>query len=391
MATTNTSARSPLDVVRELAPMIRSYADQIEELRELPRPLFEALADAGLFRLVMPRSLGGFELDLPTYVLTLEELGKAYASTAWCINQGGVFATYSACLPPEVARTVWVETPRSVVANSPSPVGTAVPVEGGYRVSGRFGFSTGSRHASWLAAHARILDDGQPRLMPDGQPARFYLLVPAAEVELLDTWRTRGMRGTGTHHFAANDVFVPEERAFPSTAIPVREPGPLYLFARTLLFGSGDAAVALGVARASLDAFVELAGGKMPYRSPGLLSELPMVQADFGRAEATLRSARAMLLEAVREAWEAASANGALTVELRAGLRLAITHAIRQAARVVDTVYNHAGATAVFQEHPLQRYFQDVHVITQHLQSRLLHYELIGRFLLGLEIELDRL
>ncbi len=374
------SVRSPLEAARQLAPSIRSSADQIEEARELPRALFEALADAGLFHLLVPRSLGGGEIDLPTYIRVLEELGKADASTAWCINQGGVFATYAACLPPDVARLVWMDTPRSVVANTADPNATAVRVEGGYRVTGRQGFSTGCRHASWLAARGRILADDQPDI-------RFFLL-PAVEAEILDTWHVRGMRGTGTHHFAVTDVFVPEERVFSVTAPTLGEHGPLYVIPRTLLFASGDAATALGVARSSVDALVELAGGKTPAYHTGLLRDQALVQSDLGHAEAHLRAGRAMLRETVGEVWDATFATGTISMDQRAELRLATTHAIRLAVQVVDTLYNAAGATAIFQSHPLQRHFQDIHVISQHLQSRLSHYELVGRFYLGLEIDL---
>ena len=389
MAIPDTNVRSPLETARELAPLIRSYADQFEDARELPRPLFEALADAGLFRLLIPRSLGGSELDLLTYIEVIEELGRADASTAWCINQGGVFATHSARMPREVARLIWIETPRSVVANSPVPDGTAIMVEGGYRVTARQGFSTGCRHAAWLAANARILEAGRPRLLADGQPETRYLFVPADRAEILDTWHVRGMRGTGTHHFAVEDVFVPEERTFLASTAALREPGPLYMFPRTLLFGSGDAATALSVARNSLEAFVELAGGKKPFRSPGLLGDQALVQFDMGRAEAQFRSGRALLFESVRDAWEAACATGAISLDQRVSMRLAITHAIRVAVEVVDTVYNAAGASAVFRSNPLQRLFQDIHVISQHIQSRRSNYELVGRFRLGVATEAD--
>ena len=380
--------RSPLEAARLLAPSIRSAADQIEEARELPRALFEALADAGLFHLLVPRTLGGAELDLPSYIRVVEELGKADASTAWAINQGGVFATYAACLPPDVARLVWIDTPRGVVANTPDPSATAIPVEGGYRVTGRQGFSTGCRHASWLAARGRILEDGVQRRQADGQPDVRFFLLPTAEAEILDTWHVRGMRGTGTHHFAVPDLFVPEERAFSVTAPPLGEHGPLYVIPRTLLFASGDAATALGVARSSVDALVELAGGKTSAYNTGLLRDQARVQSDLGHAEADLRAGRAMLRETVREVWDAVCASGTIGMDRRAELRLATTHAIRLAVQVVDTVYNAAGTTAIFQSHLLQRHFQDIHVISQHVQSRLSHYELVGRFYLGLDVEL---
>jgi indole-3-acetate monooxygenase len=385
MSTAHSRACSPLESARELAPAIRRAATEIEQTRELPRPLFEQLADAGLFHMLIPQQLGGAELDLPTYIRVAEELGKADASTAWCVNQGGVWATHAVCVPPALAREIWVETPRSVVANTPAPTATAIPVDGGYRVTGRQGFSTGSRHASWIAARGRIIENGEPRRRPDGSLDIRFFMMPVGEVELLDTWHTRGLRGTGTHHFQIADHFVPEERTFGQDAPPRPEYGPLYAIPRTQLFATGDAAIALGNARAALDAFIALASEKTPGSMSDLLRDQAMVQYEIGQAEALLRAARALLWETVREIWEPICAAGATTLPIRAALRTATTFALRQSASVVDTTYNLAGATAVLESHPLQRYFQDAHVITQHVQSRLSHYQLIGSYYLGLE------
>jgi len=380
---------SPLEAAQKLAPLIRSSADETDAARELPRALFEALADAGLFHLAVPRAIGGGEIDLPSYVEVIEEIGKADASTGWAVNQGAIYATYAARMPREVARAIWMETPRSVVANTPAPTAQAVVVPGGYRVTGRQGFSTGCRHASWVAAHAQIIENGQVRLEGD-QPEMRYFFVPVAEAELLDTWHVRGMRGTGTHHFAVHDVFVPAERTVLSATAPALEPGPLYKIPRTLAFASGDAAVALGMARSCLDAFFELAGAKTPRAMQALLRDQSMVQVNVGQAEAALRSGRAFLVEAVRDIWSEATA-GSVTLEKRAVLRLATTHGIRLAAQIIDTVYNAAGATAAYEGNLIQRHFQDIHVITQHLQGRLAHYELVGRHWLGLPVDEGRL
>jgi alkylation response protein AidB-like acyl-CoA dehydrogenase len=382
-------APAPLEAAQKLAPLIRSSADETDAARELPRPLFEALADAGLFHLAVPRSIGGGEIDLPSYVEVIEEIGKADASTGWAVNQGAIYATYAARMPREVARAIWMETPRSVVANTPAPTAQAIVVPGGYRVTGRQGFSTGCRHASWVAAHAQIIENGQVRLEGD-QPEMRYFFVPVAEAELLDTWHVRGMRGTGTHHFAVNDVFVPAARTVLSATAPALEPGPLYKIPRTLAFASGDAAVALGMARSCLDAFFELAGAKTPRAMPALLRDQSMVQVNVGQAEAALRSGRAFLMEAVRDIWSEATA-GSVTLEKRAVLRLATTHGIRLAAQIIDTVYNAAGATAAYEGNLIQRHFQDIHVITQHLQGRMAHYELVGRHWLGLPVDEGRL
>ncbi|HMH76682.1 MAG TPA: acyl-CoA dehydrogenase family protein [Candidatus Udaeobacter sp.] len=381
---------SPLETAQKLAPLIRSSAPETDALRELPRPLFEAMADAGLFRLALPRTLGGFEMDLPSYIQVIEELGRADASTAWVTNQVSIFATYAARMPTAAARAIWIDTPRSVVANTPQANAQAIVVPGGYRVTGRQGFSTGCRHASWLAAHATVTEQGRPRL-DDGQPEMRYCFVPRAEAQILDTWQVRGMRGTGTNHFAVDDVFVPEDRTVKSVTAPLVEQGPLYRLPRTLVFASGDAAVALGTARSCLAAFMDLATTKTPRAMDALLRDQPMIQSEVGRAEARLRASRAFLREAVREIWDAVVANGAVTLEQRAVLRLATTDGIRTAVSIVDMVYNMAGATAAYESSPIQRHFQDVHVMSQHLQARLAHYELVGRHWLGLKIDESRL
>jgi alkylation response protein AidB-like acyl-CoA dehydrogenase len=380
---------SPLEAARELAPLIRASADEIDANRELPKPLFNALADAGLFHLAVPRAIGGAEIDFPTYVQVIEELGKADASTAWIVNQCATFATYSARMSPDVARAIWIDTPRSMVANTPSPNAQAVVVPGGYRVTGRQGFSTGCRHASWIAAHATVIENGEPRLK-DGKPEARYLLMPVAEVELLDTWHVRGMRGTGTHHFAVKDVFVPEARTVFQFGAPLLTNGARYKISIQLAFAGGDAAAALGLARSCLNAFFELAGSKTP-RFQGLLRDQPLTQLTVGQAEAAVRSGRAFLMEAVCDLWNEAIAMPAVSLERRAALRVATTHAIRLAAQVVDSIYSAAGATAVFEGNLIQRHFQDIHVITQHLHGRLSHYELVGQHWLGLPIDESRL
>jgi len=234
-----------------------------------------------------------------------------------------------------------------------------------------------------------VIENGEVRLK-DGNPEARYLLVPVAQVELLDTWHTRGMRGTGTHHFEVKDVFVPAERTVFAKNAPQISCGARYKIPFGLSFAAGDGAVALGLARSCLDAFFELAGAKTPRYTPVLLREQPLAQFTVGQAEAALRSGRAFLMEAVAEIWNEA-VSCAVTLERRATLRLAATHAIRLAAQLVESIYSACGATAAFEGNLIQRHFQDIHVITQHVQGRLAHYELVGRHWLGLPIDESRL
>jgi indole-3-acetate monooxygenase len=391
-ATTAKPQLSLIEAARELVPLVRSYADQTDEDRELPKPLFHALADAGFYRMAVPRAIGGPEVDFPTYVQVIEELGKGDASTAWTVSQGANWGAYSARMSPAAAREIWTGTPRSVVSNTPAPTAKAVAVPGGFRVTGRQPFSTGCKHASWVAAHAQVIENGVVR-QRNGRPEARYCLIPKEQVELIDTWHTKGMRGTGTHTFDVKDVFVPEERTvFPHDA-PVVNPGPRYKIPITLGFAAGDGMVALGLARNCLEAFFEVAGSKAPRNMTGLLREQAITQFAVGQAEAALRSGRAYLLSAAHEIWQSAISTDApaASLESRINLRLAATHAIRLAAQVVDGLHPLCGATVVFDGHLIQRLFHDMHVITQHGQARFQNYEIVGKHCVGLEIDEGRL
>jgi alkylation response protein AidB-like acyl-CoA dehydrogenase len=385
-------SQSLLEAARRLAPLVRENADRTDAERELPKPVFHALADAGFYLMAVPRAVGGLEVDFPTYIQVLEELGKADASTAWTISQGANWATYSARMRLDAARHIWSDTPRSVVSNTPGATAKAVVVPGGFRVTGRQPFSTGCMHASWVAAHAQVIENGEVRLR-DGKPEVRYCLVPKGEAEIIDTWHTRGMRGTGTHTFVVDNVFVPEERTVFPYGSPLVSPGPRYKIPLTLGFGAGDGMVALGLARNCMNAFFELAGSKAPRNMKGLLRDQPITQFAVGQAEAAVLSGRAFLLQAAQEIWDEATSTESPTLSMasRTTLRLASTHAIRLAAQIVESLYTACGATAVFDGHLIQRLFQDMHVITQHGQGRLQHYEVVGQHRLGLDIDGARL
>ena len=379
-----------LEAARKLAPLIRASADDIEKNRELPRPLFEAIADAGLFLMGVPRAVGGNETDLPLHVRVVEEIGKADASTAWALNQGATFGMYAAYMDRDAARSIWIDTPRSVVSNSPAPTAQGVAVPGGIRVTGRQGFSTGCRHASWVAVHVQVTENGAVR-QHNGKPEARYCFVPKAEAKIHDTWHTRGMRGTGTHHFEVKDVFVPMERTVITGDVPRVSGGTRYCIRQTLAFAAGDGAIALGLARSCIDAFYELAGAKAPRHLTGLLRDQAISQFSAGQVEAALRSGRAFLMESVEELWDEAQRTGAVSMDKRINVRLAGTHAIRLAAQVIESIYPLCGGSAINEGNLIQRHFQDIHVITQHMQGRLAYYEMVGRHHMGLPIDEGRL
>lgn len=389
MVTTDTRQTSPLEAARTLAPLIRAKGAQIERDRELPPEVVDGLLEARLFRMLIPRSLNGLEIDYPTYVEVIEEISRADASTAWCLNQGSVFATNSAFLPHDVADAIWGRDPRAVVANGPSPTAQAHAVEGGYRVTGRWTFSSGCLHATWLAGFAPFYEDAacsRPLVGPKGRPIARYLLFPKSDARVIDTWNVAGLRGTGSNNFAVTELFVPGDRTVWTYSDQAVEPGPIYVIPLVALFAGGFAAVALGAARGAIDDLIDLASGKTRRGEDRVMRDQGLVQSQVAHAEAHYRSGRAFLLETVHKVWDSVRATGQVTLDDRILMRLAMTHAIHLAAQAVDLVYSAAGASAIFSDNPIQRRWQDVHVVTQHVQARLAHYETVGRHFLGLDV-----
>ena len=384
MTATGYDIGSYLEAARDLAAKAARHAGHIDDARELPAELAGEIADRGFFRLLVPRSMGGAELDLPDFLRVVEVFAAADASTAWCINQNNVWATNSTRMPLQTAREIWGNS-RGVVTNGPPHPGSkAEPRDGGYVLSGRWSFSSGSDHATWIAALAPVASDGEAGAPPVDDRDAPVMLVPKSEVTMVDEWHVSGLRGTGSYGFEVDGLFVPDVRTF-NMAGPPRDGGPLYIIPNTLLFASGFSTVALGVALASLDVAIEVAGGKVPARMRGKLRDYTTTQRQVGEAMAIWRSAKAFLREAVSQLWQGARSNGSLTTEERITLRVATTHAIRMAAKVVDSAYNLCGSGAIFKSHPIQRRFQDAHAITQHLQGRMTHYDTAGQFYLGLE------
>jgi indole-3-acetate monooxygenase len=370
---------------KDVAPVIARAADRIEAEREIPDAVITALHNRQLFRMLLARSCGGGETEPAVYVQAIEEIARADGSTAWCVNQASGGTVAAAYLAPEVARAIFGDA-RAVAASGPT-LGTAVAVDGGYRVSGAWAFASGSKHATWLAAHCLVQEaDGTPRLGTDGEPFQRTMLFPKRHATFTDIWHVIGLKGTGSDKYTVTDLFVPADYSYTREFAPDRrETGPLYRFSNYQLFGVGFAGVALGLARAMLDAFIPLAGQKTPHNTGQLLRENALVQFQTGFAEAQLQSARTFLLQLLRDMWEMAVKGEPFPVDLRAQLRLATTFAIVQARDVVDTVYQAAGATAIFAGNPFERRFRDMHTVSQQVQAHASNFELIGQHFLGMQ------
>ena len=369
---------------------VAAASDEIERDRRLPPALLDKLHEEQLFRLLLPRSSNGIETDPVTFFHAIETIAQADASTAWCLSQAGGCAMSAAYLDLPVAQTIFGEDPRAVLAWGPGPRVKAVECEGGYRVTGVWAFASGGRHATWLGAHCPIFQaDGSPRLDDDGAQAERTMLVRSEDVEWTDIWSTVGLRGTASDQFALKDFFVPADHSIiREFERECREHGPLYRMGNGTCYQVGFAGVACGIARGALDCFLDLAKNKVPRGSKSPIKDNAVVQSGLAQAEVNLRAARAYLLQSMAEIWKHLCAGSLITVDQRFTIRMASTHAIHKAREAVDFAYNAAGATAIFDTHPLERRFRDIHTVTQQLQGRLSHFETVGAWMLGVDADL---
>ena len=379
-------AADPVAAADGFAEEVAARAAEIEANRFLPQDIARRFAEAGLYRLCVPAAYGGREAHPAVLFETVERLARADGSAAWCVFIGATSGLVAGFLAPEEAQAVFGD-PLTITAGVFAPRGKAVhAVEkgvSGYRVNGRWQWGSGSRNAHYISGGCMILgSDGKPEMAAEGIPQNRMMMFDAKDVTLLDTWDVSGLCGTGSTDFEVSDLFVPATRAV-SLVSDKPLARPLYCFPTFGLLGIGIAAVALGLARGSIDTLVELAGGKTPQGSSKPLALRAKAQLDVSQAEALTRSARAWLLETVNAAYEAAEKNGEMTVAHRRDIRLATTHAVQSAARAVDLMYTLAGGSSVYRGSPLQRQFRDVHVATQHMMVSDATYELTGRLLLG--------
>jgi len=373
--------------VATLAPLLAQSAPAIERDRRLPPALLDALHEARLFRMLLPKPFGGDEVDPVTFVQVIEAVAKTDASTAWCLCQNSVCAMVAAFLPEEAAQEIYGSDPRAVLAWGPGPGARAVAVPGGYRASGTFAFASGSRHATWLGADCTIVEpDGTPRPGPDGKPLGRTLLFPANQVEMTDIWDVIGLRGTASDGYTLNDLFIPEAFTVQRDDIAERRyRKPLYTVPTRAFYACGFACVGLGIARSMLDAFVALTQEKTPRGYKSKLRENAATQTEVAEAEARLRSARMYVLGTFGEVWAEVERIDRITMEQRMAIRLASSFANHEATEIADIAYHAAGATAIFTSNAFERRFRDIHTVAQQLQGRRQHFETVGRHLLGLE------
>jgi indole-3-acetate monooxygenase len=377
--TTTRNLEKKLDGARELRGLIIEHRSRTAEARQLAPPVVEAMARLGVFRSLVPASAGGEEWDWPTWMQVVEELSTVDGAVGWLAGVGGsVNAIVSGWVSAEVGRAVFCEDPIGVIVGAGAPMGTARPADGGYLVSGRWPLGSANPQACWFVA-GYALEGEAPRVGP-------MMLVPAKDVEIIDTRSVEGMRSTGSHDFAVRDLFVPTAYTVNAADAPPLHPGPLYRLPVVLTLSSSLGPHALGIARGAMDGFAGLMAAKVDRFTGTELRERLTVQERVAKAEAAVRSARAFLSEMVHEVWGTVEKGAPLTEQQIALFRLANMHAVAASAQAVALVYHAARTSAIFTANPLERFLRDVHVATQHRCASPEELYQAGRVLLGLPL-----
>ncbi|MPZ17312.1 MAG: hydroxylase [Luteitalea sp.] len=375
----STEGNKIIEAIRPMAPSISAGADEIEQERRLPLDLVAQLTAAGCFRALVPRSHGGAELDLPSQMRVLEELARADGSVGWTVMIGCAAPVLFGLLPRKTFDAFYADGPNVILGGAFNPTGTATPVDGGFKATGRWTFASGCQHCHWFLANS-IVDDGR-------EPPMRTMVLPPSDVEIVDTWSVSGLCGTGSHDFVVNDVFVPAERTFQLGGEPCLD-APLLripeLSLSTLMLGS----VAMGIARAALEDVTTMAAKKVPAFTRGALASNPLFQYQLGEADARLRAARGLLFADAEQVWATATSGVPFTPEHRAKIRATVTWVTKTAASVVDTAYNAGGGSVIYARSPLQRRFRDIHALTQHFAVKQDTFTQAGAVLAGQEVDL---
>lgn len=366
-------------------PTLRNEAAAGEAARELTASAHQALARSGVFDLFRPRSMRGEEADLLSMIRAVRTLARGDGSAGWCAMLSGAYAAFGGLMPSAGAEEVF-DKPATILAGQLAPGGQAQKVDGGYRISGRWPFGSNCRHAQWLVGGVILFEGGQPVMVRDGMPLTRLAVFRKSEATIFDTWRTTGLRATGSHDYGCEDVFVPEARTF-SFADEAYEPGPLYRLPIVAAFGTAIAAVNLGIADHALDLLAEIAPSKKPTMSAWTLQQKANVHDRVGVALATHEAGAAYLERAALDAWAIAGAGRRPTFAERGRLWLAATHATQCALQATEAVYGLAGSNAVYEDNVIDRCLRDARTGAQHVMTQFLNYEIAGKQRLGLSVQ----
>jgi alkylation response protein AidB-like acyl-CoA dehydrogenase len=377
-----------LIAVQDLEPLIRAHADEAERNHRLSPVVVTALAEAGIFRIYTPRTLGGFEVDPLTFYRVVEAIARIDGSTGWCVFIAACNALLGAFLADEVAEKVFGSDPHSITAGVVHPYGKAVVSAGGYRATGRWPYASGCQHSTWIFCCCQVFDGDQLQVVDDNEPDVRLFFVPMEQVSIVETWDVSGLAGTGSHDIVIDQVLVPAAYTcvFKPGILPegARYQSPVYRYVLYASFALPIGAVALGIAQGALDACLELAQSKKPSGGSEMLRDRSLFQVRLAEAVALVRSARAWLHTTVQQTWQSHRVHGQVSFDERAELLLAAANATRSAAAAVDILYTAAGASANYRSCPLQRALRDIHAATQHVGTAAPQFQSAGRMLLGL-------
>jgi alkylation response protein AidB-like acyl-CoA dehydrogenase len=379
-----------LERVQQLAPVIQEHADRGEQERHLADPVVAAIQEAGLYRMLVPRALGGLQVDPLTFYQVVEALARVDGSAGWCMFIQGSAPLSVGFLQDEAAETMCGKGARMIQSATIFPFGRAVPHKGGYRVSGHWVYASGCWHSTWHMVACNVYEEGatEPRADPAGLPELIMAHLPRSQVQVLDTWHVSGLSATGSHDVEVHEGFVPEAFVWKFAPHPPRGShfgDPLYRFPFMGLWGWPIAAVALGIAQGAIDESMRVAQRKTPRLSASTLREQSLFQTQLAKAVALVCSARSWLHEVVSKIWEKAVHGAEASFAERAEFLLAATNATRSSAAAVELAYTAGGGSANYRKSPLQRQMRDIHAVTQHIALAPIQYENSGRMLLGLQ------
>ena len=375
------------ETIHEIGPLLSSKVDEEEANRRISESSLNALREAGLLRLFLPKSLGGIEAEPLAVAKAVEAVARHNATAGWTMMVANVSSWWCARLSAQGIEEVYADGADTFMAGAFHPPMKATPVKGGYRINGRSPLTSNVHEARWMFVTAFVMNGDQINVH-NGIPEIRGIVMDSKDVTILDTWYTLGMRATDSNDIEANDVFVPEHLSFP--LVPSFEAnhyfqGPLYRFPA---IGSGIACliapVALAVAQSAIDEVKSLAERKVPFGSMVSIREKGTVQRKLGIAEALVQSSRAYLHQMISTCWSKVREGNSVSLEEKANVLLSATHTNQSCLQAVDLMYSAAGSSAIYSKNKLSRHLANAQVIRQHGFANDSRYETAAQIHLGL-------
>ncbi len=382
---TNTNTRLLADI-RQLAPQFAARAAEFEAQRRIPPDVVEIFRSIGIFRMFVPHSHDGMELDLLSGLEVISTLARIDGSLGWAAMVGGTATLATPLLPRETYDLIYRNGPDVTFAGTAQPSGTAERAPGGWRVTGRWSFASSCENADWMFAACIMTEDGKPLPGPagaEGPPLMRGLVLPSRDWQIEDTWYVAGLKATGSHHIALKDAFVPDANLLDIFAGVPCQPGPLYQALLPVIPLMHDA-VHVGIAEGSLDDLVAMARtGRQQLRAAVSMQESEIFQYQLGRTAADVRAARTALQAQAASHWQHALAGTLKTPELTVEATQSGVWISATCCRAVDACFTLGGGSALYESSPLQRRLRDMHTAAQHASVQQRHYVDGGRLLLG--------